>query len=145
MPAWNSAAPPGVEVQGVAIALRKALVAGRVLRRKPRSHQSRGPSNFRVPGAGAGGEPRDLEDVPLVEVSLAKTHPPRLMRAAGFARGQGMPGSWTGVGSRQSGVGVRRAHEGNRGARTVGWRAAWRKEGPGRGELVGLAQAARRI
>jgi hypothetical protein len=25
MPAWNSAAPPGVKVQGVAIALRKAL------------------------------------------------------------------------------------------------------------------------
>jgi hypothetical protein len=34
-------APPGVDVQGVAIALRKALVAGRVLRRSPRSHQPR--------------------------------------------------------------------------------------------------------
>jgi hypothetical protein len=42
----------------------------------------------------------------------------------------------------QSGVAVRRAHEETR---TVGWRAAWRKEGPGRGELVGRAQAARRI
>ena len=42
---------------GVAIALRKALVAGRVLRRNPRSHQPRGPGNFRVPGAGAGGGP----------------------------------------------------------------------------------------
>lgn len=78
MPAWNSAAPPGVEVQGVAIALRKALVAGRVLRRNPRSHQPRGPGNFRVLGAGAGGSPvtsRMSRSLRASRANKAERHP----------------------------------------------------------------------
>ena len=59
-------APAGVEVQGVAIALRKALVAGRSSGgiRAPTSPADRATSGCR---ALRRREPRDLEDVPLVE------------------------------------------------------------------------------
>jgi hypothetical protein len=77
-------------VQGVAIALRKALVAGRVLRRNP----APGPGNFRVPGAGAGGSPvtsRMSRSLRASRANKAERHPrlsyDRLCQ-------QGLSGSW---------------------------------------------------